>query len=172
MTLCDPSEDVTAAATDAYLLRSRHTGSEIARIGPDLRLVYVDPGFLSFFGYADVAGDEFRALLNHAPNVMAAAAAAAAKASSVVSSLGLPTAAAAPFPAPAAAPAAPFGFSSTSTLLPVPSSAPAPAGPVFSAGSPTAKKAGGAKSPGTKKPSGSPKGPSRAAPTSPGLEPT
>ena len=44
--------------TDAYLLRSRHTGSEIARIGADFRLVYVDPGFLSFFGYSGVAGDD------------------------------------------------------------------------------------------------------------------
>jgi diguanylate cyclase (GGDEF)-like protein/PAS domain S-box-containing protein len=42
----------------SYTLKSRHTGETIACLGADLRITYVDPGFLSFFGYAGVAGDD------------------------------------------------------------------------------------------------------------------
>jgi diguanylate cyclase (GGDEF)-like protein/PAS domain S-box-containing protein len=56
--LRDPPEDDWRAATGAYALRSRHTGTLIARIGSDLRLVYVDPGFLSFFGFAGADGED------------------------------------------------------------------------------------------------------------------
>ena len=64
MILRDPPEDGPRAGVAPYALRSRHTGELIARIDDTLRIVYVDPGFLSFFGYPGVAGDDPAALTN------------------------------------------------------------------------------------------------------------
>ena len=62
--LRDPPEDGFRAGVASYALRSRHTGELIARIDDALRIVYVDPGFLSFFGYPGVAGDDPTTLTN------------------------------------------------------------------------------------------------------------
>ncbi len=64
MILRDPPEDGFRAGVESYALRSRHTGELIARIDDTLRIVYVDPGFLSFFGYPGVAGDDPEVLTN------------------------------------------------------------------------------------------------------------
>ncbi|MET0150640.1 MAG: EAL domain-containing protein [Acidimicrobiales bacterium] len=58
MILRDLPEDGSRAATGPYALRSRHTGRLIARIDGDLHLVFVDPGFLNFFGYTNLDGDD------------------------------------------------------------------------------------------------------------------
>lgn len=53
--------DPAAGARDGaatYALRSRHTDELIARLDDGLHLTYVDPGFLSFFGFPGVAGDD------------------------------------------------------------------------------------------------------------------
>jgi diguanylate cyclase (GGDEF)-like protein len=52
-----PEDDVRVAA-GSYALKSRHTGETIAFIGDGLQITYVDPGFLSFFGYVGVEGDD------------------------------------------------------------------------------------------------------------------
>jgi GGDEF domain-containing protein len=51
-------EDGSRVAEGSYALRSRHTGETIAFIGDGLQITYVDPGFLSFFGYVGVEGDD------------------------------------------------------------------------------------------------------------------
>jgi diguanylate cyclase (GGDEF)-like protein/PAS domain S-box-containing protein len=62
--LRDPPADGFRSSVASYALRSRHTGELIARIDDALRIVYVDPGLLSFFGYPGVAGDDLAVLAN------------------------------------------------------------------------------------------------------------
>ena len=64
MILRDPPADGFRSSVASYALRSRHTGELIARIDDALRIVYVDPGLLSFFGYPGVAGDDLAVLAN------------------------------------------------------------------------------------------------------------
>ncbi len=58
MLLQEPFRDGSADARPIYALRSLHTGELIARIDGDFHIDYVGPGFLSFFGYTAVAGDD------------------------------------------------------------------------------------------------------------------
>ncbi len=51
-------EDGSRTSRAPVALRSCHTGELIATLGDDLDLRYVDPGFLSYFGYANARGDD------------------------------------------------------------------------------------------------------------------
>ena len=62
MIVRDPTEDGPRVDPGSYALRSKHTGETIARIDAALHVTYVDPGFLSFFGYVGVAGDHEESL--------------------------------------------------------------------------------------------------------------
>ncbi len=64
MILRDPPEDGSRAGVAPYALRSRHTGELIACIDDAMRIAYVDPGLLSYFGYPGVAGDDPATLTN------------------------------------------------------------------------------------------------------------
>jgi diguanylate cyclase (GGDEF)-like protein/PAS domain S-box-containing protein len=56
--LQQPSPNGSGVARSTFALRSLHNAELIARIDQDLRLVFVDPAFLGFFGYARTTGSD------------------------------------------------------------------------------------------------------------------